>query len=55
MAGESLTTMAVSLNSNWKVPLGYFLIKDLNASGKVFRKIHDILIKKQTKLFHQTF
>ena len=24
LAGESLTFMAVAINNNWKVPLGYF-------------------------------
>ena len=36
LAGESLTFMAVALNSNWKVPLGYFFIKSLSATGTSF-------------------
>ena len=42
LAGKSLTFMAVALNSNWKVPLGYFFIKSLSATGTSFalEKIH---------------
>lgn len=36
LAGESLTFMAVALNNNWKVPLGYFFIKSLSAVGVCF-------------------
>ena len=36
LAGESLTFMAVALNSNCKVPLGYFFIKSLSATGTSF-------------------
>lgn len=33
LAGESLTFMAVAINNNWKVPLGYFFIKSLTSVG----------------------
>ena len=33
LAGDSLTFMAVAVNNNWKVPLGYFFISSLNAAG----------------------
>lgn len=40
--------MAVALNSNWKVPLGYFLINSLNASERAN------FLKKCLKMLHET-
>ncbi len=34
LASQAFVFMAVSLNSNWKVPLGYFLIVGLSASER---------------------
>ena len=50
-ACEALTFMAVSINSNWKVPLGYFLIDSLAYSERAnlvkmcLLKLNDIGVK----------
>ncbi len=51
LASEAFVFMAVSLNSNWKVPLGYFLIDGLSASERAnlvktcLLKLSDIGVK----------
>ncbi len=34
-AANALVLMAVSLNSSWKLPVGYFLVQTLSADEKV--------------------
>lgn len=34
MAKECFVLMAVSVNENWKIPIGYFLVSNLNSSQK---------------------
>ena len=51
LASEAFVFMAVSINSNWKVPLGYFLIDGLSASERAnlvktcLLKLSDIGVK----------
>lgn len=48
VAGEALVMMAVSLNSNWKLPCGYFLIAGMSGEERAnlvkqcLLKLHDI-------------
>ena len=50
-ATEALVIMAVSINSNWKVPCGYFLIDGLSGKEKAnliaicLQKLHDVGVK----------
>ncbi|CAB3982964.1 thap domain-containing 9 [Paramuricea clavata] len=50
-ATEALVFMAVSLNSNWKVPCGYFLVNGLTGEEKVnltkdcLTKLHEVGVK----------
>ena len=50
-ATEALVFMAVSVNSNWKVPCGYFLVNGLTGEEKAnltkdcIRKLHDVGVK----------
>ena len=50
-ATEALVFMAVSVNSNWKVPCGYFLVKSLTGEDKAnltktcISKLHDVGVK----------
>ena len=36
LATNILMFMAVSINSNWKIPLGYFCVKSVNSEGDFF-------------------
>ena len=50
-ATDALVYMAVSLNSNWKVPCGYFLVNGLSGNEKAgltkecIAKLHDVGVK----------
>ena len=50
-ATDALVYMAVSLNSNWKVPCGYFLVNGLTGNEKAgltkecIAKLHDVGVK----------
>ena len=56
IAGEALVIMAISLNSNWKVPCGYFLINGMtgverpNLINQCLLKLYDVgvLVKNVT-------
>lgn len=57
VAGEGLVVMAVSLNSNWKVPCGYFLINGMtgieraNLICQCLLKLKDIGVLVKTVTF----
>ena len=50
-AEDALVFMAVSVNSSWKVPFGYFLIASVNAEEKAnlvslgIKQLHDVGVK----------
>lgn len=48
MAKECLVFMLVSLNENWKLPIGYFLSAGLNSSQKVTLTQHALNIVRNT-------
>lgn len=47
-AKQCLVFMVVSINENWKIPINYFLITNLNRSQKAELKKHALSLLKNT-------
>lgn len=56
-AKNALVLMAVSLNENWKIPIGYFLVRSLNAEERasILRLAFELLQKANCKVYSITF
>lgn len=50
-AQQCLVFMVVSINENWKIPIGYFLITNLNGSQKAELTKHALRLLKDTGIF----
>ncbi|KAE9524080.1 hypothetical protein AGLY_015445, partial [Aphis glycines] len=48
IAKECFVLMAVSINENWKLPIGYFLVSNLNSSQKSELIKHALTLLQQT-------
>ncbi|XP_046590232.1 uncharacterized protein LOC124293425 [Neodiprion lecontei] len=56
-AKNALVLMAVSLNENWKIPIGYFLVRSLNAEERasILKLAFELLQKANCKVYSITF